>query len=163
MLQINLRAQHLAFILNYLQEIVLRDVYGLTRQIDEKLNQFAAEGPDHLIQVSVTEEEVMRIFELLTRSPEGVVAAINRDIDTDLGPQIYEKVMQEAALPIPTEEEIAQGVIPFAKPFTSLFSRYMTMKAQNYKNKIQRIKNGYAMVGLSYTPPAPPAELAPFL
>ncbi len=71
--------------------------------------------------------------------------------------------MQEAALPIPTKEEIAQGVIPFAKPYTNLFYRYMKMKAQNYKNKIQRIKNGYEMVGLSYTPPAPPAELEPFL
>ncbi len=69
MLQLSLRAQHLAFILNYLQEIVLRDVYNLTKQIDEKLHQFAQEGPGQLIEVSVTEEEVMRIFELLTRSP----------------------------------------------------------------------------------------------
>lgn len=163
MLQLSLQAQHLGFILDYLRGIVTNDVYTLTRQIDDKIHEFFNEGPDFLISVDVTEEEVMRIFEILTRGPEGVVAAINRDIDADLGPRILAKVEQESELPMPTEEEIAQGAVIPAMPYTQLFYRYMSMKAQNYKSKIERIKSGYALIGLTYTPPSPPAELEPFL
>lgn len=109
LIQLSLRAYHLAFILDYLDKTVLQEGYVLYRQIDDKLNLFSAEGPGYLIEVSVRENEVMRIFEILTRSEEGIVAAINKEIDSDLGPQIYMQVEAERQLPMPTEEEIENG------------------------------------------------------
>lgn len=149
------KAYHLAFVLNYFQDIILRDYYHLVKQIDDKMHQHFDQGQDYMIEVDVIVAEVLAVFEMLTRSPEGVVAAINREIDADLVPQIAEMLPIEAA-----EQEQGMNTL---RPYTALYRSLMAMKANNYRNKIAKIESGYAAVGLDYAPPEAPDELKPFL
>lgn len=144
MITIQLKAIHLACILNYLQEIVLRDAYEVTREIDSKLQANYSDDPEVLISVECAPNMLVTIFGMLSRSSECVSSSMNQDMDELLEPQIGAGLMAEL------------GAQNYTGPFLRVYQGIMPIRIANWHAKYEKVKSGFAVAKISYTPPPIP-------
>ena len=106
-MKIKFKEKHLCFIVNHLSNIVLIESFKLVYEIKSKVNNNNYQ-PNDLVEIEVTPESVISIYNDLGYKPEYIVSQINREMKQSLIEQFTEKITAYYTL-IATKPEINDG------------------------------------------------------
>lgn len=104
MLTISLKLKHLIFIASYLEDIVAGSFRKITKQIEqilptnvETLSDLTNAQLATMYSITIAQEDLCTLYLFLSQGEEGLMAAINREIEADLMPQLVTMATAQAA------------------------------------------------------------------
>lgn len=86
MIDVTLKAKHLYFVANQLQNVVARRFFSLLSEIKIETT---SKGLEDDCNLTVSTEDFKEIYNILGAMPENKTARINREINSLLEPQIF--------------------------------------------------------------------------
>lgn len=153
MIQITLKAKHFAFITTYLQEIVLDRFFKVCNSIANQLAQHYNGDREKLITVDCEPQDVIEVFNILSKQPGGEVFSINKEMLNLIMDQLTVKVEEEANYEdIYGEDEDGQPVVVVEayRHYTHINSEIEKIKQNNSAKTLARNDKGFKFYNKNY-------------